>query len=60
MPAEWGSLPFEEQIAFFRQKLNIPTARWDDLWQEAHDTGATAGPAGPGRAAKPARPGAPA
>lgn len=35
----WGSLPFAEQIAFFRGKLNIPTARWDDLWQEAHDTG---------------------
>lgn len=28
---------FEEQIAFFRQKLNLPTARWDDIWQAAHD-----------------------
>ena len=35
----WGSLPFAEQIAFFLAKLNVPTARWDDLWQEAHDTG---------------------
>jgi uncharacterized protein with gpF-like domain len=31
------SLPFEEAIAFFRQKLRVPTARWDDIWQTAHD-----------------------
>lgn len=30
-------LPFAEQIDFFRQKLNLPTAKWDDIWQEAHD-----------------------
>lgn len=30
-------LPFAEQIAFFRRKLNVPTERWDDLWQAAHD-----------------------
>lgn len=31
--------PFAEQIAFFRRKLGklVPTARWDDLWQEEHD-----------------------
>ncbi len=31
--------PFAEQVAFFRQKLArlMPTARWDDLWQEQHD-----------------------
>lgn len=29
--------PFAEQIAFFRQKLNLPTERWDDIWQAAHD-----------------------
>lgn len=23
--------PFAEQLAFFRQKLNLPTARWDDI-----------------------------
>lgn len=28
---------FQEQIDFFRAKLNIPTARWDDIWQAAHD-----------------------
>ncbi|MDR0577758.1 MAG: hypothetical protein LBI87_09550 [Candidatus Accumulibacter sp.] len=30
-------LPFEEQIAFFRSKLKLGTARWDDIWQSAHD-----------------------
>ena len=30
-------LPFEEAIAFFRQKLRVPTARWTDVWRTAHD-----------------------
>lgn len=30
-------LPFAEQIAFFRAKLNLPTERWDDIRQAAHD-----------------------
>ena len=30
------SLPFEEAIAFFRQKTRIPTARWTDVWRTAH------------------------
>lgn len=30
-------LPFAEQQEFFRKKLNLPTERWDDIWQEAHD-----------------------
>jgi hypothetical protein len=30
-------LPFAEQVAFFKQKLNLPTRRWDDIWQEQHD-----------------------
>jgi len=30
-------LPFQEQIDFFRQKLSLPTAKWDDIWQSAHD-----------------------
>lgn len=30
-------LPFQEQIDFFRQKLNLPTAKWDDIRQAAHD-----------------------
>jgi hypothetical protein len=28
---------FQEQIDFFRAKLNLPTERWDDIWQGAHD-----------------------
>lgn len=35
--ARYGDLPFEEQIEFFRNKVNLPTERWDDLWQAAHD-----------------------
>ncbi len=35
--ADYGSLPFDEQVAFFRNKLNLPTARWDDITQAAHD-----------------------
>lgn len=30
-------LPFQEQIEFFRKKLNLPTEAWDDIWQDAHD-----------------------
>jgi len=30
-------LPFDEQIAFFKQKLNLPTERWDDILKAAHD-----------------------
>jgi len=33
------NLPFVEQIAFFRKKLNVPTARWDDLWKDQHAKG---------------------
>ena len=39
MPIKYGSLPFKEAIAFFRDKLNIPTEAWDDLWQQDHDIG---------------------
>jgi uncharacterized protein with gpF-like domain len=35
--ASYGSLSFAEQVAFFRQKLNLPTQRWDDLLGAAHD-----------------------
>lgn len=33
--------PFDEQVAFFRQKLGnlVPTAKWDDLWHSQHDKG---------------------
>lgn len=30
-------LPFQEQSDFFRAKLNLPTERWDDIRQAAHD-----------------------
>lgn len=29
--------PFAEQLAFFRQKIDLPSRRWDDIWQAAHD-----------------------
>ncbi len=28
---------FKQQIDFFRNKLNLPTKRWDDIQQGAHD-----------------------
>ncbi len=37
MPARYGSLPFEAQIAFFRRKLALPTRAWTDVWQSGHD-----------------------
>lgn len=33
----YGSLPFQEQSAFFRRKLNLPTQAWTDILHEAHD-----------------------
>jgi hypothetical protein len=33
----YGSLPFAEQIAFFRRKLNLPTNAWTDIWLAEHD-----------------------
>ena len=29
--------PFQEQVDFFRGKLNLPTERWDDIVKSAHD-----------------------
>ena len=34
---DFKRLSFREAIDFLRQKQNIPTERWDDLWQEEHD-----------------------
>lgn len=31
--------PFQEQVDFFRSKLNLPTERWDDIVKSAHDRG---------------------
>lgn len=33
----YGSLPFKEQIAFFRQKLNLPTRSYTDIQGAQHD-----------------------
>lgn len=32
-------VPFAEQIEFFRNKKNLPSERWDDIWKSAHDRG---------------------
>lgn len=37
MTVNYGSLPFEEAIDFFRRKTNLPTESWTDIWQSAHD-----------------------
>lgn len=29
--------PFKEQLDFFRQKINLPSDRWDDITKAAHD-----------------------
>lgn len=31
--------PFANQLDFFRQKLNLPSERWDDIKRSAHDRG---------------------
>ena len=35
----YGGLPFEEAIRFQKNKVNIPTDRWDDLWNGEHAVG---------------------
>jgi hypothetical protein len=38
MPLQVGkNTPFEEQLAFFKAKLNLPTDRWNDIMRSAHD-----------------------
>ncbi|MBF0415605.1 MAG: DUF935 family protein [Magnetococcales bacterium] len=34
--AVWGSLPFEEAIGSFKDKVNLPTEKWNDLRGEMH------------------------
>ena len=29
--------PFKAQVAFFRDKIDLPTQSWTDIWQEEHD-----------------------
>lgn len=35
--ATYGSLPFSEQIEFFRRKLSLPTNNWTDIYTKEHD-----------------------
>ncbi|MCJ8272920.1 MAG: phage head morphogenesis protein, partial [Psychrosphaera sp.] len=37
MAVRYGSLPFIEAITFFKGKLNVPTERWNDVWQAGHN-----------------------
>ncbi|PTU03549.1 hypothetical protein DBR45_06485 [Pseudomonas sp. HMWF031] len=37
MAVSHGSLPFQEQIDFFRGKTNLPTRAWADVYKEEHD-----------------------
>jgi Phage Mu protein F like protein len=32
----WNA-PFQEQLDFFKRKLNLPSERWDDIMHAAHD-----------------------
>lgn len=36
LDTEVTGLPFDEALQFFRQKLNIPTQTWRDIWRGAH------------------------
>lgn len=35
--ARYGDLPFAEQIEFFRERVDIPTAAWTDVYGAEHD-----------------------
>jgi len=37
MAVDYGSQPFAEQVEFFRQKSDLGTEAWTDLWQQEHD-----------------------
>ena len=37
--AQVFNLPFNEASSFFKDKLSIPTAVWDDLWKDQHAKG---------------------
>lgn len=36
MPDSPARLPFQQAIDFFRQKTQLPTSGWTDIWQEQH------------------------
>lgn len=37
MAISHGSLPFEEQIDYFRGKVDLPTRSWTDIYKQEHD-----------------------
>lgn len=36
MPVKYGSMPFNNAVDFFRDKLNLPTASWTDIYEGQH------------------------
>lgn len=36
MTVAFQSLPFDEAISFLRDKVNLPSENWTDLWQDMH------------------------
>ncbi|MES9873143.1 MAG: PBECR2 nuclease fold domain-containing protein [Candidatus Sedimenticola sp. 6PFRAG7] len=36
MKTNYGSLPFNNAVEFFKDKLNLPTVAWTDLWEGMH------------------------
>ncbi len=39
MPETYQALPFQEAIDFLKDKINVPTRKWDDLWRGMHSRG---------------------
>jgi len=39
MTVRYGSLPFKEAMSFFKNKLNMPSERWADIWRDGHNSG---------------------
>jgi uncharacterized protein with gpF-like domain len=39
MAINYRNLPFDEAIAFFRNKITLPSERWTDVWKDSHDVG---------------------
>ncbi len=37
MAVSHGSLPFQEQLDYFRGKVSLPTRSWTDIYKEEHD-----------------------
>jgi len=36
MPAKYGTMPFNEAVKYFRQKINLPTRTWTDVSEGMH------------------------